>query len=413
MIRREMRETKRRMVLLSLLACFLFLTLVAFRRPNSFMSEYTHRSANPTASATSRTNTKAKSWLKGRPKSMGPVLGNGQRHLSDSSLADLKNTSLGFEKIFVLNMPSRTDKLDAMTLAASVTGFDFDVLEGVQGESIPKKALSGKWESRPGIEGVVGCWRGHMNFAKEIVRGRLSSALIIEDDADWDLNLRSMMEYIALGSQTLLDTPHGKTPRSPYGDGWDLMWFGHCASSTIKGDDRRFIMKNDPNVPPPQHRANYGQIPDMSSYDNNTRIMFFTAGNTCTYSYALSYHGAAKILKYLSMDIYNKPIDFGLREMCDKEDRGFKCLSVFPQIFGEHKPAGADERDSDIDPGNRASVRTKGYSHNTVHSTRLNVEHLIDGRMDLLENQYGEDPQLEGPIVTEYRTSLEEPVPSS
>lgn len=40
-------------------------------------------------------------------------------------------------------MPSRTDKLDAMTLAASVTGFDFDVLEGVQGESIPKKALSG------------------------------------------------------------------------------------------------------------------------------------------------------------------------------------------------------------------------------------------------------------------------------
>ena len=30
-----------------------------------------------------------------------------------------------------------------MTLAASVTGFDFDVLEGVQGESIPKKALSG------------------------------------------------------------------------------------------------------------------------------------------------------------------------------------------------------------------------------------------------------------------------------
>ena len=40
-------------------------------------------------------------------------------------------------------MPSRTDKLDAMVLAASVTGFDFDVLEGVAGEDIPKKALSG------------------------------------------------------------------------------------------------------------------------------------------------------------------------------------------------------------------------------------------------------------------------------
>ena len=40
-------------------------------------------------------------------------------------------------------MPARTDKLDAMILAASVSGFDFDVLEGVAGESIPKKALSG------------------------------------------------------------------------------------------------------------------------------------------------------------------------------------------------------------------------------------------------------------------------------
>ena len=40
-------------------------------------------------------------------------------------------------------MPSRTDKLDAMTLAASLTGFEFDVLEGVQGDTVSQKALSG------------------------------------------------------------------------------------------------------------------------------------------------------------------------------------------------------------------------------------------------------------------------------
>lgn len=40
-------------------------------------------------------------------------------------------------------MPSRTDKLDAMILAASVTGFNFDVLEGVQGDTVSEKALSG------------------------------------------------------------------------------------------------------------------------------------------------------------------------------------------------------------------------------------------------------------------------------
>ena len=40
-------------------------------------------------------------------------------------------------------MPARTDKLDAMTLAASLTGFEFDVLEGVLGETVSQKALSG------------------------------------------------------------------------------------------------------------------------------------------------------------------------------------------------------------------------------------------------------------------------------
>ena len=40
-------------------------------------------------------------------------------------------------------MPSRTDKLDAMTLAASLTGFEFDVLEGVQGDTVSPKALAG------------------------------------------------------------------------------------------------------------------------------------------------------------------------------------------------------------------------------------------------------------------------------
>ena len=95
MIRRERREAKRRMVFFSLLACVLFLTIVAFRQPDSFMSEYTQHRANSTAT----TNAKAKSWFAGRPISMGPILSDPQRHLSDSSLEDLKNTSLGVRDI--------------------------------------------------------------------------------------------------------------------------------------------------------------------------------------------------------------------------------------------------------------------------------------------------------------------------
>ena len=46
-----------------------------------------------------------------------------------------------FEKVFVLNLPERTDKLDAFRLSASLTGFRFDVLPGVRGDSMSGKAL--------------------------------------------------------------------------------------------------------------------------------------------------------------------------------------------------------------------------------------------------------------------------------
>ena len=97
-MRRERREAKRRMVLLSLLGSLFFLTVVAFRRSNSFVSDYTYQTTNTTVSA-SRINSKGKSWLTGRLKSAGPVLSNSGRCLSDSSLTALKNTSLGVSEI--------------------------------------------------------------------------------------------------------------------------------------------------------------------------------------------------------------------------------------------------------------------------------------------------------------------------
>ena len=48
-----------------------------------------------------------------------------------------------FGKVFVLNVPARSDKLDAMKLTSSLTGFEFDVIKGINGKDVPKKALSG------------------------------------------------------------------------------------------------------------------------------------------------------------------------------------------------------------------------------------------------------------------------------
>lgn len=46
-----------------------------------------------------------------------------------------------FERVFVINLPERYDKLDAFSLAASLTGFTHDVIEGIKGSSIGNKTL--------------------------------------------------------------------------------------------------------------------------------------------------------------------------------------------------------------------------------------------------------------------------------
>ena len=333
----------------------------------------------------------------------GPVLGSGERSLSRQSLKDLRNETLGFGNVYVVNMQKRMDKLDAMKLTASLTGFNFEIIPAVDGSKVSAKVLSTDFPEGDNHDGQIGCWRSHLSFAHKIIEHRLASAMIIEDDADWDVALRSQLEYVALGSQALLETPKKGAPFSPYGDGWDMIWLGHCGSQPINDDFRRFLMKNDPTVPPPSHRANWADVVDMSQYDNSTRVMYFSKGGTCTYAYGLSYHGAQKLLKWLSMDIYGKALDFGLHDMCSKPARNFKCIGIFPQVVGEHKGAGGANKDSDIGPGGTQS-RKKGFSFNIVHSTRLNADALIDGRVGDVVSQWPEDtPILTGPIETELK----------
>ena len=53
-----------------------------------------------------------------------------------------------FERVFVLNLPKRGDRLDGFTLAASMTGFTAEVMPGVDGYLVPDSSL-------PATEGIV------------------------------------------------------------------------------------------------------------------------------------------------------------------------------------------------------------------------------------------------------------------
>ncbi|KAI1611048.1 hypothetical protein EDD37DRAFT_693586 [Exophiala viscosa] len=302
--------------------------------------------------------------------------------------ASIANRTLGFQKVFVLSLPTRPDKRDSISVQASLTEFDVTFVDGVVGSEIGDKALP---YTMTGRVNELGCWRAHMNVLQMIVNQNIATALILEDDADWNVGLKAQLVQYARGARYLQDVEENAVTRSAYGDDWDMLWLGHCAAFTNHTDKRRFVIANDPTVEPVGHRHYLEEIPDMSTWDhpsndvNDTRIVFRSAGGVCTAAQAVSLEGARKALYAMSMTPYNNPVDWGYQNLCNNSEAHFSCISPFPTLFGTSQPAGALNRGSDI--SSRDGVRPEAHSSKTAFSTRLNIERLILGA-DKFKSQF-------------------------
>lgn len=148
-------------------------------------------------------------WLKLRHSLQGLIAGSkeGISVKSASFLDDASNSTLGvrerqlfhpswhvfkilitvdhhpinqFAKIFVISLPSRGDRRDAMTLAAAVSGLDIEFIDGIVGSDVDPKTLSLVGEAKGLRPPELGIWRAHLNVYREIVQRNITSALIME-----------------------------------------------------------------------------------------------------------------------------------------------------------------------------------------------------------------------------------------
>ena len=154
-----------------------------------------------------------------------------------------------------------------------------------------------------------------------IVEQNLTSALVLEDDVDWDLRIKSQMHDFAKASIVLIqpvpgtDHPldptypepsHGQTSTdfdvkieeitnsysSPYGDiaRWDLLWLGHCGCRFPRASDQnaplgRAVIYGDETVPEPQHIDMQFGTPELTTeYSPHTRVVPRARVNTCILS---------------------------------------------------------------------------------------------------------------------------------
>ncbi|KAI0019969.1 glycosyltransferase family 25 protein [Xylariomycetidae sp. FL0641] len=241
------------------------------------------------------------------------------------------NDTLGFSKIFVINLPTRTDRRDAMALAGAVSNLSFTWIDGVTGDDVPVPADG---SPRPGKRrkpdgGARGSRRSHGSALRAMVEQRLPSALVLEDDVDWDVRLRGQLAAFAAGTRTWLaqqqqqpspaprrslaadfapplggDEFRGPATASPgvvYGDGWDVLWLGHCGADLPPSPEPPVVAlaRRDASVPAPRHlKAHPFARADAlaRAYPPHTRVVHAARGNACSLAYAVSQRGARKLL---------------------------------------------------------------------------------------------------------------------
>lgn len=230
-----------------------------------------------------------------------------------------------------------------------------------------------------------------------VISNSYSTALILEDDADWDVSLKSQLGEFARGLHALQGTKF-VSKEAPYGVDWDLLWIGGCASGPNANETSFYAIPMDPTVPKVHHRATWGgptdkwkqQYPELA--EDSTRFIYRADMGCCMFGYAVTTKGARKIVSALSIDHLDKPVDDALSELCAGANGRHKieCWAPFPNLIGTYRKAGSASRDSDIESNNAAEFHEE-LAWNMVYSTRRNIHQLVAGEETVYSQWKDED----------------------
>ncbi|KAI9476784.1 hypothetical protein BX667DRAFT_323445 [Coemansia mojavensis] len=135
--------------------------------------------------------------------------------LSKQTYYHARNSTLGFQKILVLNMPHRHERRRNMNALARVHNLDLTYAKTVNRDEANVEAINNGYL----INGThLACYLSHLSLYRRIIAENIQTALIFEDDVDmeWDLKQRhkQIMDEVQL----------------EYQNDWDMLYLGHCTS---------------------------------------------------------------------------------------------------------------------------------------------------------------------------------------
>lgn len=285
------------------------------------------------------------------------------------------NSTLGFQKIFALShAPSWRSR--GLLKAAEFSGLDIDIPK--QAQWSPELIDAFRYMGSIGMphpkQGAALAWLAHIDLVKYFIMSDYDTALILEDDVDWDVNIKEQTVRIAEAVRKFTNVT--ETEEAPFGRWWDVLWLGLCAE--FVDISKPHLSFSDPTVIPKSKYNGWTKEEHVMQIPEGERFVQQALGPICTFGYAISRSGAAKILQHAARgqnNAYDLQLSLGCRE-------GFlKCISVNPEIFHQYYPPISEGYVSEVEAGNgkEGAVEKKefdevmGSTENIITSARCHV----------------------------------------
>jgi hypothetical protein len=198
---------------------------------------------------------------------------------------DIVNSTLNFQKIFAINLPSRLDRKDTLTLMAAYANLSITIVPGVR--SIAENSLP-----PPRTPGAVRTeeyqvWRAHANIWRKIIEDGLTTALILEDDNDWDLNIKEQIPRIMnaldeIRRPPLREEEEGVVRGGREREQWDILYLGTCME--LAAGDKQTPHGHQTFIPIPSDHDNvashnYNWVRPVGGTNSRWRISFVHFNN--------------------------------------------------------------------------------------------------------------------------------------
>jgi hypothetical protein len=211
-------------------------------------------------------------------------------------------------------------------------------------------------------KGSALAWLGHLNALQWFLESNLSTALIIEDDVDWDLHIRHhQVPLVASEMRNLLSAnpaepddhfaairEHNRE-QSYWGDmtQWEVLYLGHCGDyfDLKYWQDLPHSIFHDPSLPRMEflHPETQTWLRE-AGIGSKQRMVHRSKQPLCSFAYAVNRKSAERMLAELAREEEGHgtwSFDVRLLEAC--RDLGWKCWTANPELF-HHQ----DEHDSAI-----------------------------------------------------------------